>query len=513
MRIVTIGGSVAGLALGIFAARRGHQVTVLDADPLTDPGLGFDERAARLTRGPTPQAAHSHAFLALARRILADEAPEVLAALTDLGAETVALADRLPATLADRSPRPGDGQLVATLARRSTFEAALRLVAASQPGLQLRAGTTVTGLVVDGPGRPTGAPPHVVGVEVAPNGGGRSTTAPPGGRRGRHRPEQLRAELVVDASGRRGRVPAWLADLGVEVATTESECGIAYYSRFYRLHLGERTGPLNRGYTAGSSFDRYSALVFPADNDTFSVTFGILPEDGPLRKLRHDEAFHAAAGSIPVVAGWVERATPVTPSRSMMGLTNRLRRLVDPATGRPLVTGLVAIADAAAISNPAHSRGCSLALAHALGLARLLDTGPSPDELAPAADAVVDELLRPWVEDSHRQDQARLARWRPDGGHGAPEVPAGEVTNGQAWVAAHHDREVWSAFTRLQQLLATGPEVLADPEVVSRVGRVADAGLGLPALPAPTHDELAALVAANAPAPGRGEPGRLARAV
>ena len=53
---------------------------------------------------------------------------------------------------------------------------------------------------------------------------------------------------------------------------------------------GDLSTALNRGLTAGGSFDRYSCLVFPADNGTFSVTFGVLPEDTELRLLREDAA-------------------------------------------------------------------------------------------------------------------------------------------------------------------------------------------------------------------------------
>lgn len=497
MKALVIGGSVTGLAVGLFAARRGVEVTIVDADDETDPGRRFDETVARSVRRPTPQAAHSHAFLSRSHAVLQAEAPDVLDAFAAHGVESIRLADHLPSTLTDRTSRDGDDDLVVLRSRRSTIEAVLRQVVAAEPGVTIRAGVDVTGLLYDdGAGSVTSTVPHVVGVTT---GSG-----------------ELRADVVLDASGRKGSTYRWLDERGISAPEEVSDCGIAYYSRFYRRYMGERIGELNRGYTAGSSFDRYSTLVFPGDHRSFSVTFGILPEDAPLRKLRHDDAFEAAAHSIPVIADWVERAEPISEVRSMTGMKNRLRRLVStgPDGDRaPLVTGLIPIADAAGISNPAHSRGCSLAVSHAARIADLIvETHDRHDEMI-AADDVLSEVIEPWITDSRRQDEARLSRWRPDGGHVAPLVPPGQVSNGQAWTAAHHDRDVWSRFTRLQQLLASTDEVLSDDDTVARVRSVVDRGLGLPTLDAPDHDALGDLLSSHAPSTRRRDLRRLAASV
>ena len=263
---------------------------------------------------------------------------------------------------------------------------------AAEPGVTILAGVDVDGLLYDD--SPVGAAassrtPHVIGVQ---------TSIGP-----------MTADVVLDASGRKGQTYRWLAERGVEAAEEVSDCGIAYYSRFYRRYIGERIGDLNRGYTAGSSFDRYSTLVFPGDNRSFSVTFGILPEDAALRKLRHDDAFDAAAHEIPVIADWVDRAAPISQVRSMTGMKNRLRRLVATApdgTRTPLVTGLIPIADSAGISNPAHSRGCSLAVTHAARVADLVVATADRHEQMIAADDALSDVIAPWIADSRRQDDA-----------------------------------------------------------------------------------------------------------
>ncbi|MDY7100118.1 MAG: FAD-binding protein [Actinomycetota bacterium] len=477
-RVVVVGGSVAGLAAGLCCARRGLATTVIEGDDDAAP-RPFDEPAARDPRRATPQAAQSHAFLARAREVLAAEAPGVLDELDELGAPTMVL--RPPpeptrfAAGEVTTTRPGPTEPAVVLARRTTFEAALRTVAATTDGLTLRTGAKVDRLVADD----HGPVPVVRGVRLDDG-----TT--------------IDADVVLDASGRRGRSLDWLTDLGVSVDERSTECGITYHTRFYRLLLGATAGPLNRGYTCGSSFDRYSCLVFPADRETFSVTFGTLPEDRALRGLRDDDAFAAAAAALPLVGEWVDpaRSTPISPPRSMTGMRNRLRRTT--VDGRPLVLGHALVADAAAISNPAHSRGCALALGHARRLAdAVVDHAGEPDAFAGAVDAAVDDLAV-WVADSDAQDRARLSRWRADAAPPEPTPftppPQGWLTNGEAYVAAHHDPVVWQRFTRLQQLLARPADVLGDADTIARVRQVQADGLGLPAMSAPTHDELAGLV-------------------
>src|ERR1041384_4932918 len=120
MRVAIAGAGVAGLSSALFLARAGHDVVLLerDATPLpADPDAAFewDRRGA-------PQVRHSHAFLARLRNLLRDELPDVLTELLAAGATEVAWADMIPPALEDRSPRPGDEDLVLLACRRTTFE-------------------------------------------------------------------------------------------------------------------------------------------------------------------------------------------------------------------------------------------------------------------------------------------------------------------------------------------------------------------------------------------------------
>jgi 2-polyprenyl-6-methoxyphenol hydroxylase-like FAD-dependent oxidoreductase len=458
-RVSVIGGSVAGLAAALFLARRGHPVVVLEKDAsATPPDVAM---AGRWLRRPTPQAAHSHAFLARSRAILAVEAPDVLGALDVAGVRSAVLARARPAGLVGFQPAPGDDELVVWNARRSVFEWVLRRAVEAEPGAELRLGTGVTGLAVDATGTP-----RVGGVRTDAG--------------------TVAAEVVVDASGRRSaQAPP---------ASRDVPCGIAYLSRFYQLRGPEPT-PLNRGFTHGASFDRYSCLVFPADNGAFSITFGVLPEDRDLRVLRDPAAFDAAAAAIPAVAPWTdpEVSVPTTEVAVMASLQNLLRC---PTGREPL--GLHAIGDACCVTNPAHTRGTTLALVAAQRLADVVTEHPADAGAQAAAMArfARDELAL-WVEDSVGQDAARLARWRPGD---AVEQPRwrGVLANGEANLAAQRDPTAWRAFTRLQNTLARPDEVLDDPALAETVARVRASGWSPPPPAAPGHDDLVALARAAA---------------
>lgn len=458
-RVAIVGGSVAGLSAALFLARRGHEVVVLEKDAAPTPADVAEAGGWR--RRPTPQAAHSHAFLARTKQVLAAEAPDVLAGLADAGCRDADLAATRPSSIDSFTGAPGDEDLVVLNARRSVVEWVLRRTAEAEPGVDLRLGAGVDELVVHANGVR-----RVVGVGV--DG------------------ELVPADVVIDAAGKRSAVRGWA---GAAEPDRDVACGISYVTRFYQLRGDEPTA-LNRGYTHGASFDRYSCLVFPADNGAFSVTFGVLPEDRPMRVLTDPAAFQRAAEQIEAIAPWVdpEVSIPTTGVSSMSGLHNVLRR---PRADAPV--GLHTIGDSVCVTNPAHTRGTTLALVAAQEVAAAIDEhrgdhAAQADRLA----TFVDEHLAPWVEDSIGQDADRLARWRPDA---EPIQPHRRhvLRNGDAFYAAQRDEGAWRSFTRLQNTLASPGAVLDDPALVEVVASVRASGWAPSPVGAPSHDDLVAV--------------------
>lgn len=477
---VVIGAGVAGLASALALARSGREVTLLEQSGAATPA-NPDAAMHEWQRPLTPQLWHSHAFVARCRELLASRAPDLLAQLLEAGATEIDLTERLPSTLAGKAVS-GARDLVVIACRRTTFELVLRRIVEAEPGVELRADAEVSGLVTDRHNDVL----TVRGVVTDRHG---AVTSP----------------VVIDAGGRHSRVPRWLAEMGAAPHTTEVDCGIVAVTRYYALEEGAQPAPTNRGHVAGGGFDRYSSMVFAGDNRTFSVTFGVLPEDRPLaRALRTAAGFDAAARVLPYVGPWVDpdRARPISDVHVMGGFRNRLRRTV--IDGRPAVLGLHLVGDAAATTNPVYSRGCTLALVHAWVLADVLvQHAHDPEAQVLAMDGVMTDELQAWFHDAIQQDRDRLAAWRP--GWTPSGIEAGVAGQPTDWPrmaavqrAATADIRVWRKYTRAQNLLIGPRTLLTDPDVRRRVEAVQRSGFRPPQATAPDHDELVEL-ASNAP--------------
>ncbi|WP_329214540.1 hypothetical protein OG352_04460 [Streptomyces sp. NBC_01485] len=479
--IVIAGGGVAGLALALALGGRGHRVRVLErSEPPPD---GPVVKSAELWRRPmVAQAAHDHILNALGVRTLRRHAPAVLDAALEEGARLLDLTAVAPA-----GPRePGDDDLVTLVVRRPVLDVVLHRAVRALPGVTVSHRSTVAGLL-PAPDGPSGR--RVTGVVTRAG-------------------ETIPADLVVDASGRASASRSWLAAAGLPVPDDlTGPSRLRAFGRFYRLRDpdGPPPGALNRGNAAGGVWDHYSAVLHPADNDVFAITFGTLPGDRATTALRTPEAFTAACRLSPYLADWVDEdvARPLGPVRVIGMPPNILRGTA--AGHRPPVTGLLQAGDAACVTDPMFGRGMSLALAHAFALAELLDEHPTADErLSLAATALVGRLLRPWYEQGVHDSWARVARWRtaagappgPTAGRPVPTV-SGQLT-ATAMTAAATDPTVWRGITRMQTSLRTPAEVFADEDFQARLRAAADtpAQSAPPGPRPPTHAELSHAIAA-----------------
>jgi 2-polyprenyl-6-methoxyphenol hydroxylase-like FAD-dependent oxidoreductase len=491
VRVVIAGAGIAGLAGALALARDDHTVTVVERDATPMPA-DADAAFSDWVRTGAPQVRHSHAFLARLRNLLADRAPDVLARLLDAGATEICFTEHLPETLTDRSPRPGDEQLVALACRRTTFEWVLRRAVLDCPGVTLRDGT------------------EIAGIEIARDPGGRARLT--GARvRGPAGEEVLAADLLVDATGLRGASDRWLADAGiVEPAAEVHESGIVYLSRFYRLRPGAEM-PVGEGPIAGD-LGHLKFAVFVGDNRTFSVTLAVPADDRALRRpLARPEGFELAARSLVPAREWLDgRAEPITGVHLMAGLRNRKRAFV--VDGVPLVEGFAAVGDASVCTNPLYGRGCSLAVVHAYGLADAVRAHPGDGHgTLLAFDAFTTEELDPWYRAAVLQDEeakAANAAAAPVRAHPDPQseaTPSAPDESREMLRAVMRDGllpalqtspVVFRAFLRWFNLLARPDALIADGEVVSDVmaayaqrdSRPAPAPFG------PTRDELLAIL-------------------
>ena len=458
--VVVLGGSVAGLLSAVALARDGHRVAVLERDASPLPASP-DEAFASWERRGSPQTRQSHAFLARLHNLLAARAPELLAFLLESGAERMRFADLAARVIPDAVFTPADEEITMLACRRITFEWALRRYVAGCPGVSLRDGVRVDGLVGGRP--PGGGPLRVEGVRLADAS------------------EPLSADLVVDATGRRTKVSDWLTALGGDALRVEREpCGIFYASRFYRLNEDAEAPPMDGPMGADLGYLKYG--TFPGDARVFSITLAASPEDAPLRAIMREPAFDALAALLPATAPWVDPAVaaPITPVAAMAGLENLRRFPVEDGT--PRFTGLALVGDALIHTNPIVGRGCSLAAVNAFLLADALRAHPDdPAAFAASLDAAVGREIVPWYEAVRIQDRNSIemgemqrrgedpfATNRVDGSVDPRAMLRAMMRDGFL-PALREDVSVLRAFMRVFNLLEEPKDLMKDPRLLGAV--------------------------------------------
>jgi hypothetical protein len=298
-------------------------------------------------------------------------------------------------------------------------------------------------------------------------------------------------------------LPAWLAELGVEVPEVIHESGLMYVSRWYRLPAGFDVA-LDPKLGGDLGFVKY--LAVPGDAGTLSVTLAIRTADAELRaQLADPERFEDACRRLPgpdrfFADGPLE---PLGGVRLMGGLLNRIRRFTD-VDGQPTVLGLHAVGDTHTCTNPLYGRGCSLAAVQAVLLADAVAAHPEdPVARALAYETASAREVEPWLDVSVQMDAMGADPVGLGGFNSADgEAPDPDSGPGRAmaaiFVAAATDPVIGRGIVRFWNLLATPTDLMADTEFVSRVAAVvADPGAyPLPPQLGPSRAELLESLAA-----------------
>jgi len=438
------------LGTALALARRGHEVLMLERDPLHDAASPDD--AFTWERPGAPQTHQTHGFLARIVVLMRAQFPDLLDGLLAVGCSTMS------GTAALGEPRPGDDDLSILLVRRSTFEWILRRAVAAEPGVEVRSGTGVAGLIT-APGG--GADPPVVGGVVLEDG------------------TELRAGMVVAATGRRGDVPAWLKPIGVGAPETVRRSGLMYLTRWYRAQDAFATPPAPK---LGGDLGFLKYLVVPGDGAMLSATLAVRTEDRELRRLLADPGpFERACRSLPGPDQWFGELDlePIGGVRPMGGLMNRIRRFTD-AQGHPTVLNFHAVGDAHTCTNPLYGRGCSLALVQAVLLADAVEAHDDRVERAAAYEASCRDQVAPWWHHAVEVDQSGADPATGD----APDQGQGDRLRA-VMAASQTDPVIGRGMARLWNLLTRPAELNDDPEFMARVGEVMADPEAYPA-PAPT---------------------------
>jgi 2-polyprenyl-6-methoxyphenol hydroxylase-like FAD-dependent oxidoreductase len=467
-RVVVLGAGMAGLATSLLLARDGHDVVVIERDAFA---LGEVNDAPAWPRKGIPHFLQPHAFMPRGRKELAERLPDVLDDLMQAGANDVDMRPKLPGPL-----RPEDVDLQYLAVRRPVIEWALRRAVVAQAGIEVRSGCEATGLTMEGR--------RVTGVIA-------------GG-------DQVATSLVVDALGRRMRTREWLAEQGVDEDPPESsDCGVVYYSRYYRLREGRELpdGPWLLGPRGDLGYLGFT--TFPGDNRTFAALLAVPPGRPSARALREPAVFEAALASIPAITTWVdpERIDPITDVFTMAGLRNSIRN--DASAG---VTGLIPVGDAACHTDPVLAIGLSFSLVHAGALVDALRASDTIDGATNRFRAATTPDMRERFEFATRLDEQRLRMW--NGGTVDFASKNGDyelftiVAGGAVTLV---DPDVFRVVVRRNGLLTSGSLLDGDAAMLDRIETSFKAMSAAPR-PAsgPTRNEMTELIAATSSDPGHG---------
>ena len=470
-RIVVLGAGPIGLAASMLLAREGHDVTVLEKDPHEPPDVGADAWH-NWERSGVAQFRLGHYMQARLRHLLDAELPEVRDQLAAWGGVRHSILHGFLQGLSDGSPRPDDDRFETISARRPVLESAFARVAENTHGVTVNRGVAVEGLIANG--SMEDGIPHVTGVRTRDG-------------------DEIAADLVIDAMGRKSKFVDWVSAIGARPPYEEAfDAGFAYYSRHYRSREGtlpEVRGPLL------TFLSTISLVSLPGDNGTYVIVIVGSSGDMPLKVLRRNEKYERVLRSIPHVAHWVD-GEPLGDVAPMAGVADRYRSFV--LDGRPVVTGLVAVGDAWACTNPQAGRGVSTGMAHAIALRDVVrENLDDPMRLAIEFDQLTEERCAPWyrfqvVQDRDRHTAVQAAiEGRPPSGPD-PLNPVMQMVSAFR-VAAQYDPDVARAFVEVVSCLAHPADVLGRPGMMDKV-LAAAADRQPKAPPGPTREELLALL-------------------
>lgn len=447
--VVIVGGGLAGLLTAYTLLDHVERLTVLEQDRYPqEPEFG-----AGIAQGR-----HVHVLVAGGQRILEELLPGIIAALRSAGARELVLPrDMLVHTRTGWHHRFPEGRFGLVSCTRPTLDHVVRgrvlaAAEASSTQIEVRQGTQVTGLL--------GTSHRVTGVTVRRRGAGarEDMTA-----------ENIAADLVVDASGRRSRASRWLEELGARPVKEERlDARLAYATRLYRF-AEEPEAAVN--VTSTPACPRGGVLM-PVEHGRWLLTLSAFGDGGPAT----DEGTfldHAARLPHPYLWNLMQTAEPLSPVFGFADTANRRRRY-DERGAAP--DGFLAMGDALCAFNPLYGQGMTVAAAHALAVRTTLAKRPvGAGFSAQAQRAVARKSALPWLyttsadrpflalSGTRARSLDRLAYWYTDRliDHVAVDNTVGEALRGVFGLALPPIRILSPAVTL--RTLRRPRQSLADP--------------------------------------------------
>ncbi|MBW4417639.1 MAG: 2-polyprenyl-6-methoxyphenol hydroxylase-like oxidoreductase [Myxacorys californica WJT36-NPBG1] len=356
-RALVIGGSLAGLLVGRSLANHFDHVTIVERDFYAD---------LPAPRKGVPHSRFPHSLMLRGQQILEQFFPGLRAELVAEGAIAMdSMKEIAFLTSAGWTTRCSSDLQLFTCSR-DLLDWAIRRRLAAFPNVQFLQGASVTGLLTDAEHT------KIVGVSLHRHGDSNPQS-----------PEELYADLIVDASGKASHAPQWLKAVGYEPPhETEVNAFVGYVARVYQppanlsvdwklLFVPTAPPQRQRGgviFPIESDFELPERGCSGSPNTRWIVSLIGGDRDYPPT----DEAgFLAFARSLPtpIVAEVIERGTPLTPIYAYYSNENRLRHY-DQLSHSP--AHFIVVGHAACLLNPTYGQAMTVAALEAVTLDQFL---------------------------------------------------------------------------------------------------------------------------------------------
>ena len=341
---VVLGGSLAGLLAARVLADHFDRVTLIERDAYPD--------TPEVRKG-VPQANHVHGLLLRGRQVLEEFFPGLQDEMIAAGVPLLDMANDIAwytrAGWGVRFP----SKLKVLSFTRPVLDLHVRRRLAQNPKIEIADEMEVLGLL----GNPIEK--LVTGVLVIP----RVSDAD------RRVAREVRADFVVDATGRSSRATRWLKDLGYEPPQeTTVNAYIGYASRLYRVPENFNGDWVCAYVQSSPPKQKRGGILFRVEDNRWLLTLIGGGRDYP---PSDEQGFLEFAESLrdPIIADAIREAEPVSPIRTFRNTQNHVRHF---ESAKDLPENFVVLGDAACAFNPAYGQGMTIAALGALELQQCL---------------------------------------------------------------------------------------------------------------------------------------------